>query len=154
MQKSCRDTPRTFAIISIRSLARRGRSQGRLPAKFLRRGSGGWRRSGQRALGAQGAPSGDLWGEGMAGSGVPTAAEAAAEGSSSARGFPVRKRAKLELDSCSRGTGSGWGGWIERRKGGGKGSTTAVAYRRGGDRRRGSSGGGPATGSGLGASVK
>jgi hypothetical protein len=91
---------------------------------------------------------GSLEGEGMAGSGVPTTAEAAAERSSSVRRFLARKRAKLGLDSCSRGRESGWGGQIERRRGGGKGSTTAVAYRRG------SSGGGPATGSGLGASVK
>jgi hypothetical protein len=86
--------------------------------------------------------------------GVPTAAEAAAEGSSSARRFPVRRRAKLMFDSCSRMRRSYWDGRIGRRRGGGKGSTATEAYRRGGDRRRGSSGGGPATGSGLGASVK
>jgi hypothetical protein len=71
---------------------------------------------------------GSLEGEGMAESGVPTVAEAVAEGSSSARGFPATKRAKLGLDSCSRGRGSGWGGRIERRRGGGKGSMTVVAY--------------------------
>jgi hypothetical protein len=38
----------------------------------------------------------------MAGGEVPTVAEAAVEGSSSARGFLARRRAKLGLDSCSR----------------------------------------------------
>jgi hypothetical protein len=90
----------------------------------------------------------------MAGGGVPTAAEAAARRSSSARGFPVRKAAKLGPDSCSRMRGSCWGGRIGRRKGGGRGLTATGAYRRGGDRRRGSSGGGPGTGGGLGASVR
>jgi hypothetical protein len=42
----------------------------------------------------------------MAGRGVPTAAETAAEGWSSARGFPVRRRTKLGLESCSRTRGS------------------------------------------------
>jgi hypothetical protein len=90
----------------------------------------------------------------MAGGEVPTAAEAAAEGSSSARGFPVRKAVKLGLDSCSRTRGSFWGGRIGQRRGGGKGSMAAGAYRRRGDRRRGSSCGGPATRGGLGASVR
>jgi hypothetical protein len=48
--------------------------------------------------------------EGMARGEVPTVAEAAAEGSSLARGFPARRRAKLGLDSCSRRRrGSCWG---------------------------------------------
>jgi hypothetical protein len=89
----------------------------------------------------------------MTGGVIPTVTEAAAEGSSSARGFPVRKMAKLRLDSC-RTRGSCWGGRIGRRRGGGKGSMATGAYRRGGDRRRGSSSGGPATGGGLGASVR
>jgi hypothetical protein len=92
--------------------------------------------------------------EGMAGGWVPTVAEAAARRSSSARGFPTRKAAKLGPDSCSRRRRSCWGGRIGWRKGAGRGSTATGAYRRGGDRRRGSSGGGPATGSGLGASVR
>jgi hypothetical protein len=90
----------------------------------------------------------------MAGGGVPTAAEAAAEGSSSARRFPARRRAKLRLDSCSRMRRSYWDGRIGQRRGAGRGSTATGAYQRGGNRRRGSSGGGPATGSGLGASVR
>jgi hypothetical protein len=90
----------------------------------------------------------------MAGGVFPIVAEAASEGSSSARGFPTRKVAKLGLNSCSRTRGSCWDGRIGRRKGGGKCSTVTGAYRRGGDRRRGSSGGGPAMGSGLGASVR
>jgi hypothetical protein len=90
----------------------------------------------------------------MAGGEVPTAAEAAARRSSSARDFPARKVAKLGLDSCSKMRGSCWGGRIGRRKGGGRGLTAIGAYRRGGDRRRGSSGGGPAMRSGLGASVR
>jgi hypothetical protein len=92
--------------------------------------------------------------EGMTGDEVPTAAEAGAEGSLSARGFPARRRTKLGLDSWSRMRRSYKDGRIGQRRGGGRGSTTTVAYRRGGDRRRGSSGGGPATGSGLGASVR
>jgi hypothetical protein len=51
-------------------------------------------------------------GEGMTGGEVPTAAEAAARRSSLARGFPVRKAAKLGSDSCSRRRGSYWGGRI------------------------------------------
>jgi hypothetical protein len=89
----------------------------------------------------------------MTGGGVPTAAEAAAEGSSSARRFPMRRRAKLVLDSCSRMRRSYWDGRIGQRRGGGRGSTTTVA-RRGGNRRRGSSGGGPAMGGGMGASMR
>jgi hypothetical protein len=90
----------------------------------------------------------------MTGGVIPTVAEAVVEGSSSARGFPARRAVKLRLDSCSRTRGSCWGGRIGQRRGRGKGSTVTGAYRRGGDRRRGSSGGGPATGSGLGASVR
>jgi hypothetical protein len=71
---------------------------------------------------------------------VPTATEAAAERSSSARGFSARTVAKLGPGSCNRTRGSCWGGRIGRRRGGGKGSTVTGAYRRG------SSGGGPATG--------
>jgi hypothetical protein len=85
---------------------------------------------------------------------VPTATEAAAERSSSARGFPASRVAKLGPNSCSRMRGSCWGGRIGRRKGGGRGSTAVGACRRGGDRRRGSSGEGPAMGGGLGASVR
>jgi hypothetical protein len=85
---------------------------------------------------------------------VPMATEATAERGSSARGFPVRRVAKLGPNSCSRVRGSCWGGRIGRRRGGGRGSTATGAYRRRGERRRGSSGGGPATGSGLGASVR
>jgi hypothetical protein len=92
--------------------------------------------------------------EGVTGGEVPTATEAAAERSSSVRGFPARRVAKLGPNSCSRMRGSCWGGQIGRRKGGGRGSTATGAYRRGGDRRRGSSGGGPATGDGLGASLR
>jgi hypothetical protein len=68
-------------------------------------------------------------GEGMTGGGVPTAVEAAARRSSSARGFPVRKAAKLGSDSCSRRRGSDWGGRIGRRRGGGRGSTVTGAHR-------------------------
>jgi hypothetical protein len=61
-------------------------------------------------------------GEGMIGGGVPTAAEAAAEGRLSARGFPARRRVKLGLDSCRRMRGSYWSSRIGRRRGGGKSS--------------------------------
>jgi hypothetical protein len=69
----------------------------------------------------------------MAGGGVPTAAEAAPRRSSSVRGFPARKAAKLGSDSCSRRRGSYWGGRIGRRRGGGRGSTAIEAYRRDGN---------------------
>jgi hypothetical protein len=59
----------------------------------------------------------------MVGGGVPTAAEAAAEGRSSARVFPTRRRAKLGLDSCRRMRGSYWSSRIGRRRVRGKGST-------------------------------
>jgi hypothetical protein len=69
----------------------------------------------------------------MAGGGVPTAAEAAAWWSSSARGFLARKAAKLGSDICSRRRGSYWGGRIGRRRAGGRGSTATEAYRRDGN---------------------
>jgi hypothetical protein len=69
----------------------------------------------------------------MAGGGVPTAAEAAARRSSSARGFPARKATKLGSDSCSRRRGSYWGGRIGRRRGRGRGSTATEAYGRDGN---------------------
>jgi hypothetical protein len=72
--------------------------------------------------------------EGMAGGVIPMVAVAAAEGSSSARGFPARRMAKLGLDSCSRTRECCWGGRIRPRRGGGKGSTATGAYQRGGDR--------------------
>jgi hypothetical protein len=49
-------------------------------------------------------------GKGMTGGGVPTAAKAAPRRSSSVRGFPARKAAKLRSDSYSRRRGSDWGG--------------------------------------------
>jgi hypothetical protein len=66
----------------------------------------------------------------MAEGGVPMAAEAAARRSSSARGFPVRRAAKLESNSCSRRRGSYWSGRIGRRRGEGRGSTVTGAHRR------------------------
>jgi hypothetical protein len=68
----------------------------------------------------------------MVGGVVPTVAEAAAEGCSSARRFPTRRRAKLGLDSCSKTRGSCWSGRIGRRRGESTGSTATGAYRRGG----------------------
>jgi hypothetical protein len=64
--------------------------------------------------------------------GIPWRTEAAAERSSTARGFPVRKAAKFWSNSYSRRRESYWGGWIGRRRGGGMGSTGTEAYRRGG----------------------
>jgi hypothetical protein len=69
----------------------------------------------------------------VAGGGVPTAAEAAARRSSSARDFLARKVAKPGSISCSRRRGSYWGGWIGRRKGGGRGSTGTGTHRQGGN---------------------
>jgi hypothetical protein len=51
------------------------------------------------------------------------AAEAAAEGRSSARGFPPRRRAKLGLDSSRRMRGNYWSSRIGRRRVGGMSST-------------------------------
>jgi hypothetical protein len=52
----------------------------------------GWRRTGPRASGAQGAPSGGLGkGKGRPEVGFPRRTEAAAERSSTARGFPARR---------------------------------------------------------------
>jgi hypothetical protein len=48
--------------------------------------------------------------EGVAGGGVPTAAEAVARRSSLVRGFPVRRAAKLGSIRCSRRRRSYWGG--------------------------------------------
>jgi hypothetical protein len=62
-------------------------------------------------------------GEELTGGGLPMAAEAAAERSSSARGFPTRRAVKSWSSSCSRRRGSYWGGWIGRRRGGRMGST-------------------------------
>jgi hypothetical protein len=56
--------------------------------------------------------------EEVTGGGFPTAAEAAAERSSSARGLPARRAVKFWPSSCSRRRGSYWGGWIIRRRGG------------------------------------
>jgi hypothetical protein len=49
-------------------------------------------------------------GEGLTGGGVPTAAEVAAERSSSARGFLARRAVKFWSSSYSRSRGSYWGG--------------------------------------------
>jgi hypothetical protein len=69
-------------------------------------------------------------GKGMAGRSFPTVTEVAAEGRSSARRFPVKRRVKLGLDSCRMMRGSYWSSRIERRRCGGKSSTAAEAYRR------------------------
>jgi hypothetical protein len=115
--ESCRDILETFEILSIRSLAPRGRRAGAAPAKF-RRG---------KRWGVE-----EEWSLGALGGGVPTAAEAAARRSLSMRSFPARKVAKLGSDSCSRRRGSYRSGWIGWRKGGRTGSTRTEAHRRGG----------------------
>jgi hypothetical protein len=89
----------------------------------------------------------------MAGGVIPTVAEAAAEGSSSARGFPARRAVKPGPNSCSRRRGSCWGGRIGWRRGRGKGSTVIGAYRREGERRRPGSGEGLTSGWGRRASA-
>jgi hypothetical protein len=71
---------------------------------------------------------------------VPTATEVAAERSLSARGFPVRRVAKLGPNSCSRRRRSYWDGRIGRRRGGGKGSTVTGSHRRRVEQRRPGSG--------------
>jgi hypothetical protein len=136
-------------FIAHMPLARWGRKTGRSPAKF-RRGDGEgleeeWSASTSRS---RRTCWGSWEGEGMTGGGVPTAAEAAAEGCSLARGFPARRRAKLGLDNCRRMRGSYGSSRIGWRRGKGSSSTVTGAYRRRGERRRGSSSGGPATGSG------
>jgi hypothetical protein len=84
---------------------------------------------------------------------VPTATEAAAERSSSARGFPARRVARLGPNSCSRMRGSCWGGRIGWRRGGGKGLTAIGSDRRRVERRRPGSGEGLASGWGRRASA-
>jgi hypothetical protein len=64
----------------------------------------------------------------MAGDGVPTAAEVAARRSSSAKGFPARRVAKLGPNSCSRRRRSYWDGRIGWRRGGGKVSTATGSH--------------------------
>jgi hypothetical protein len=63
----------------------------------------------------------------MTGGGFPTMAEVAAEGRSSARRFPARRRAKLGLNSYRRMRGNYWSSRIGRRKGGGTNSMAAEA---------------------------
>jgi hypothetical protein len=89
----------------------------------------------------------------MAGREVPTAAEAAAERSLSARGFPARRVAKLGPNSCSKRRRSYWDGQIGRRRGGGKGSTATGSHRRRVERRRSGSDEGLASGWGRRASA-
>jgi hypothetical protein len=80
---------------------------------------------------------------------VPTATEAAAERSSSARSFPARRVAKLGPNSCSRRRRSYWDGQIGRRMGGGKGSMATGSHRRRVERRRPGSSEGLASGWGC-----
>jgi hypothetical protein len=70
--------------------------------------------------------------ERVTGGEFPTVAEAAAEGSSSAGGFPARRVVKSWFSSCSKRRGSYWGSWIGRRRCGRTGSTKTGAHRRGG----------------------
>jgi hypothetical protein len=70
--------------------------------------------------------------EEVTGGGFPTAAKAAAERSSSPRGFLARRTVKFWSSSCSGRRGSYWGGWISRRRGGRMGSTGIETHRRGG----------------------
>jgi hypothetical protein len=58
------------------------------------------------------------------------AAEAAAEGSSSAGGVPMRRVVKSWSSSYSGRRGSYWSGWIGWRRGGRTGSTGTEAHRR------------------------
>jgi hypothetical protein len=119
-----RDTLRTFEIFAHMSLARRGRRADRSPAKFQR---GEWQGLEEEGSTSFRSSRRTCWGPGkrkeMVGGGVPTAAEAAAEGRSSVRGFPARRRAKLGLDSCRRMRGNYWSSRIGRRRFGGKSST-------------------------------
>jgi hypothetical protein len=98
-----KDTLNTFEIFAHIPLARRGRRAEVVPAKFRRGDGRGWRKGSSASTRG---PRRTFWrsweGERMAGRGVPTAAEAAAEGCSSAKEIPVRRRTKLELESCSR----------------------------------------------------
>jgi hypothetical protein len=84
---------------------------------------------------------------------VPTATKAAAERSSSVRGFPARRVAKLGPNSCSRRRRSYWDGRIGWRRGGGKDSTAIGSHRRRVERRRPGSGEGLASGWGRRASA-
>jgi hypothetical protein len=102
-----RDTLNSFEILALIPLARRGRRAEVVPAKF-RRGDGEgseekWSASTRRS---RRTCSRSWEGKGMTGGGFPTVAEAAAEGCSSVRRFPARRRAKLGLESCSKARGS------------------------------------------------
>jgi hypothetical protein len=66
----------------------------------------------------------------MTGGEVPTATEAAAERSSSARGFPAKRVVKLRPNSYSGRRRSYLGGRIRQRMGGGRGSTATGSHRR------------------------
>jgi hypothetical protein len=119
-----KDTLRTFEIFAHRPLARRGRRAGVVLAKIRRGKRRGLEEKGSASTRGSRRTFWRSWErERMIGGGVPTVAEAAAEGRSSARGFPVRRRAKLGLDSCSRTRGSYWSSRIGWRRGGGKSST-------------------------------
>jgi hypothetical protein len=146
-----RDTLNIFEIFALIPLAHRGRRAEGVPAKFRRGDDEGseekWSASTRRSR----RTCQRSWKKkGMARRGVSTAEE----GCSSAMGFPVRRRTKLGLESCSRARGSSWGSRIGERRGGGRVSTVDRSLPAEGERRRGSSGGGPATGNGSGASVE
>jgi hypothetical protein len=101
------DTLNIFEILALIPLAHQGRRAEGLPAKFRRRDDEGseekWSASTRRSRRTYQR----FWKKkGMAGRGVSTAAETAAEGCSSAMGFSVRRRTKLGLESCSRARGS------------------------------------------------
>jgi hypothetical protein len=101
-----KDALRTFEILALIPLARLGRRAEVVLAKFQRGDSEGseekWSVS---TRGSRRTCSKSWEGKGMTGGGFPTVAEAAAEGRSSARRFPARRRAKLGLESCSKARG-------------------------------------------------
>jgi hypothetical protein len=105
--KFYKDALRTFEILALIPLARRGRRAEGMPANF-RWGDGEgsvekWSVSTRRSRRTR---SKSWEGKGMTGVGFPMVAEAAAEGCSSARRFPARRRAKLGLESYSKARGS------------------------------------------------
>jgi hypothetical protein len=128
-------------------LARRGRRGRAVAGQILARvgvGGGEGLAYGHQELTAH--PWVGLGRRGVTGGEIPTATEAAAERSSSARGFPARRVAKLGPNSCSRRRRSYWDGWFGRRRGGGKGSMATGSHRRRVERRRLGSGEGLASG--------
>jgi hypothetical protein len=102
-----RQNPRKIKIRAIGSLLVGEEGVGTSPAKFQRVVVSGVEKDWPTSIRSSRRVQGWAWeGEEVTGGGVPTAAEAAAERSSSVRGFPARRTVKFWSSSCSRRRGS------------------------------------------------